>query len=127
MIQRKKEKIILGEGTRIFIAWDDLLYITSANAKRTINGNNKILIYTIMANKVYMMYGSLNSIEERLPKFFIRFNSSTIVNLKKVNSFINFPTVCRINGMTFEIKDTYKKTATKKIEAFLMNNNDEKS
>ncbi|MEO5890103.1 MAG: response regulator [Ferruginibacter sp.] len=102
-----------------FLKWQDIVFIESFNNKIAGSGNNNILMHTRDANRGYMMRGSLNELEPKLPTQFVRVDQSTIINLGEVTGRNKTGTVYFINTMSFKISDTYRLNALEKIDLFL--------
>ncbi len=102
-----------------FLKWHDIVFIESYNNKIAGTGNNNILMHSHEIKKAYMLRGSLNELEQKLPAQFIRVDQSTIINLSEVTGRNKTGTIYFIGELSFKPSDTYKTKALEKIDLYL--------
>lgn len=102
-----------------FLKWNEIVFIESYNNKVAGSGNNNMMLHTREENKGYMLRGSLNELESKLPSQFIRVDQSSIINLAEVTGRNKNGSVYFIGNYSFKISETYRHKAMEKIDLFL--------
>lgn len=102
---------------KIFINWDDIMYVESYNAS-TADGNNNLLFH-LQNGKAYVIRHTMIAAEAGFPDYFARLNQSAIVNLKHISAVGKDDTFCLIREQSFPITEKYRKKALEKINLYL--------
>lgn len=103
----------------VFLKWEDIVFIESYNNKIAGTGNNNLLLHTMDANRGYVMRGSLNDLEHKLPGEFARFDQSTVVNIRKIKQRNKNRTVYFVDDLSFKLSETYRQKTLEKIHLYM--------
>lgn len=100
----------------IIIQWQDVLYIRSCNPALWPTNKNEIVLYAKDKPKGWLCRTTLTELAKDLPRFFVRFSRSEIVNAHFIKPIPGRQFEFKIEGETHEIKDEYRQSALGKLQ-----------